>query len=176
MNIVSANVQHALESRLQPAKAGTPAMQPNYARPLGRRSPANRPNGFTIAETLVALGILAVAMLLVAQVGVWSLQEYARTFDRQAAQELAANVLETARASPWDALNSEWAASQKLPPGFVNDGWRLAVQVDSDASRPLLKRVSVRVDPRPGQTPPFRAEELVGWFSTRAAPTAGEKR
>ena len=175
MSVVSANIQHALESRLQPAKAGTPAMQPNYARPPGRRSPGNRPDGFTIAETLIALGILAVAMLLVAQVGVWSLQ-IPRTFDRQAAQELAANVLETARASPWDALNSEWAASQKLPPGFANDGWRLAVQVDSDASRPLLKRVSVQVDPRPGQTPHFRPEELVGWFSARATPTVGEKR
>jgi Tfp pilus assembly protein PilV len=138
--------------------------------------PDNQRSGFTIAETLVALGILAVAMLLVAQVGVWSLQEYARTFDRQAAQELAANVMETARASPWEALNSEWAASQKLPAGFAKDGWRLAVQIDSDASRPLLKRVSVRVDPHPGQTPPFRPEELVGWFSARAAPTAGEKR
>jgi prepilin-type N-terminal cleavage/methylation domain-containing protein len=141
---------------------------------IAARGPENRQSGFTIAETLIALGILAVAMLIVAQVGVWSLQEYARTFDRQAAQELAANVLETARASPWDALNSEWATSQKLPPGFAKDGWRLAVQVDSHG--PLLKRVSVQVDPRPGQTPPFRAEKLVGWFSRRATLTAGEKR
>ena len=138
--------------------------------------PDNQRSGFTIAETLVALGILAVAMLLVAQVGVWSLQEYARTFDRQAAQELAANVLETARASPWDALNTEWASSQKLPPGFAKDGWRLTVQVESDASRPLLKRVSVRVESRPGHTPPFRPEEIVGWFSARATAAAGEKR
>ena len=42
------------------------------------RSPDHQRGGFTIAETMAALGVLAVTMLVVAQVGVWSLQEYAR--------------------------------------------------------------------------------------------------
>jgi Tfp pilus assembly protein PilV len=140
-----------------------------------RQGSGNRRSGFTIAETMAAIGILSVVMIVVAQVGLWSAQDYARTFSRQAAQELAANVLEAARASPWDALTPEWAKAQKLPETFQQDGWRLAVRVEADASRPLMKRVSVRVEPRPGQAQPQWSEELIGWFSARSAPGSGGK-
>ena len=84
-------------------------------------------------------------------------------------------MLETARASPWDALNSEWAASQKLPPGFANDGWRLAVQVESDASRPLLKRVSVqrRSTPRPNTALSSRRAR---WLVQRSSDSHGGRK
>jgi Tfp pilus assembly protein PilV len=132
--------------------------------------------GFTIAETMVALGILSVVMIVVAQVGFWSAQEYTRTFSRQAAQELAANVLETARASPWEALTPDWAKAQNLPAAFQQAGWRLDVHVDADASRQLMKRVSVRIEPRPGQAQPQWSEELIGWFSARSTSASGVKQ
>jgi type II secretory pathway pseudopilin PulG len=140
-----------------------------------RLGSGNHRSGFTIVETMAALGILSVVMIVVAQIGLWSAQDYARTFSRQAAQELAANVLEAARASPWDALTPEWARAQKLPAAFQQDGWRLAVRVDADPSRPLMKRVSVHVEPRPGEAQPQWSEELIGWFSARSAPASGGK-
>jgi Tfp pilus assembly protein PilV len=140
-----------------------------------RQGSGNHRFGFTIAETMAAVGILSVVMVVVAQVGLWSARDYARTFSRQAAQELAANVLEAARASPWEALAPEWARAQELPAPFQQDGWRLSVRVEADAARPLLKRVSVRVEPRPGQAQPPWSEELVGWFSARSAPASGGK-
>jgi hypothetical protein len=140
-----------------------------------RHGSGKRHCGFTIAETLAALGILSVVMIVVAQIGFWSAQEYSRTFSRQAAQELAANVLEVARTSLWDALDTEWAKAQKLPAVFEQDGWKLTVRVEADPSPPLVKRVSVRVEPRPDQPQSRWSEELVGWFSARSAPASGGK-
>jgi type II secretory pathway pseudopilin PulG len=140
-----------------------------------RKAPDCGAPGFTIAETMAALGILAVAMVLVAQIGVWTLQEGSRSSARQAAQELAANVLEAARACPWDSLGPDWAAAQKLPQAFDRQGWKLNIQVAPEKSRPHVKRVTVQVEWTPDSEGPLRHEELVGWFSERSAPAAGAK-
>ena len=133
------------------------------------------PRGFTIVECVAALAMLAMAMVLVAQIGVWCLEEQTRGAARQAAQELAANFLESARACPWEELGPEWAAKQKLPEVFDRQGWKLTVQVNRDVSRPRTKKVSAKVDWSPDQGPPTRAEELVGWFCARSMPAEGSK-
>ena len=137
---------------------------------------AARP-GFTILETMVALGILAMALTLVAQISLWSLRERTRSAVRQEALEFAANVLEAARACSWEALTPEWGAAQQLPPPLAQrlvEG-RLRVRVESEASRPHSKRVTVEVY---GKREPRKREpvaQLVGLFSARTAARGGEK-
>ena len=71
--------------------------------------------GFTILEITIALGILAFVVVIVAQMGFQSMRDRKRNADRHEALELAANILESARACPWNSLSPSWAAEQKLP-------------------------------------------------------------
>jgi hypothetical protein len=101
----------------------------------------------TLLEVLGALGILALAMVMVAQLGVESLTERARADRRSAALEFAANILETARSRRWSELTPEWAAALRLP-DELQGRWidpRLAVSVEPEPERPRLKRVTVQV-------------------------------
>jgi prepilin-type N-terminal cleavage/methylation domain-containing protein len=130
---------------------------------------------FTIMEIVAALAILASAMVLVAQLGTWTLAERLRGREQQAALELAANVLESARARPWHELTPAWAASQRLPPSQTERHWRLSVQVAPEPERPLTKRVTVEVQIHyeHGQMPP--PVQMVGLFSARSVASPGEK-
>lgn len=129
--------------------------------------------GFTIAELVAALGILALAMVLVAQVSVCILGEHSRAGADLAAEELAANVLESARAQPWEALTPTWAAAQSLPAPFAERGWRLTVIVAPETGRRGVKRVTVEVDRSGGETAHPRPVRLVGLFSARLLPGPG---
>jgi hypothetical protein len=128
-------------------------------------------------ELTVALSILAVAMALVAQIGCWSLRERAQGAARQDALEVAANVLESALASPWETLTTDWAAAQRLPESLAQrlpDG-RLTVRVEPEALHPRLKRVTVAVDWKLDNGLPARPLQLVGLFRARSADTARGK-
>src|SRR5262245_48748541 len=70
--------------------------------------------GFTVTEVVIAFLVLATTMLIVAQLGVYSLRARDRSEAQHEVAEFAANVLEAARAEPWDALTPEWAAGHKL--------------------------------------------------------------
>jgi hypothetical protein len=135
-------------------------------RSLPTNGPSRGRSAFTIAETTIALGLLAVALTLVAQVGVQTLRERERVVAGQAAREQAVNVLETARAQPWEKLDSGWAEKQRLPEAYIHKGWKLQVRVEPEASRPRVKRVSVEVRPEGSQAPAVR---LVGLFAARSA-------
>jgi prepilin-type N-terminal cleavage/methylation domain-containing protein len=131
---------------------------------------AARP-GYTLMESLAALGILATAAVIAAQVGTWSLIERGRTQCRLAATDAAANLLEAARAVPWNDLTPEWATGQRLP-AFVADRLHdatLAVVVAPERDQPKLKRVTVdiRWDHRP--TAPPEAVKLTALFADRSA-------
>lgn len=133
--------------------------------------------GFTMMETSIALGILLVAMMLVAQVAAWSLGERERNATRRDALDVAANVLEEARALPWRELTPQWASARRLPEdlGGRLEAGSLKVRVEAEPSRPLTKRVTVEVGWKTGggvQVVPVR---LVGLFSDRSADTAGGK-
>jgi hypothetical protein len=114
-------------------------------------------------------------MLLVAEVGLRSLAERRRSSTRQDAVECVANVLESARALPWEDLNPEWAAGQQLPEelGQRLPGGKLTVLVEPEAARPRTKRVTVELSwerTREGSAGPVR---LVGLFNARSARATG---
>ena len=131
-------------------------------------------SGFTVIEVVAAMTLLAVAMLLIAQLGYCSLRERARSSTLRLALELAANVLESARATPWEGLTAEWATSQRIPDelkDFLPEG-RLTVQVTTEESLPQTKRVTAEVQwllPEGIESRPVR---LVTLFTARTS--AGE--
>lgn len=133
--------------------------------------------GFTVLETLTALGFLVMGMVVVAQVGIWSLHDRTRGITEQETLEAAANVLESARATPFDALDAKWAEAQRLPEGVARrlPGARLAVKVEPDPSHKLLKRVTVEILPDKKDRSPGRPIKLVGVFGPRSAQVKGAK-
>src|SRR5262245_6392020 len=102
-------------------------------------------SAFTVAEITLAVSLLAVVMTLVAQVGIQALQQRERVLARQTALGSAANVLEAARACPWEESGPRWAEGQRLPEAYAGRGWELKTVVEPEASRPGVKRVTVTV-------------------------------
>jgi prepilin-type N-terminal cleavage/methylation domain-containing protein len=126
--------------------------------------------GFTLVEVGVALVILAAAMVLVAQIGYWSIRHRARTSARLLAAELATNVLARARSIPWDALTKEWAESQHISQEVaeqLTDG-TLNVQVEQLEAQPFTKRVTVEIRWMLVDEADSHAVHLVGLLSRRA--------
>ncbi len=136
---------------------------------------SGRRGGFTIMEILFAIGLLTVALVLVAQLGVWGLLERRREALRQEALEAAANVLEAARATPWEALTPEWAAAQRLPASFAArvTAPKLVVRVVPEKDQPLTRRVTVDLTYVNDDRTAARSVYLVGLYSAREAPRAG---
>jgi hypothetical protein len=114
-------------------------------------------------------------MLLVAQLGTWSLAERLRSQDRQAAIELAANILESARACPWDDLTPAWAAAQRIPSSMTERNWRLSIHVAPEPEQPLTKRVAVEIQINSDHGPLPPPIEMVGLFSARSVASPGGK-
>jgi Tfp pilus assembly protein PilE len=135
-----------------------------------------RRRGFTFFEIVVALGMLAIAIVLTAQLAYQALRERMRNDFRQAALETASNTLEVARAQPWEATTPEWAAAQHVPESWKEtqpDG-ELKVRVEHEAVTPHLKRVTVTVrwDFREGIPP--QELQLVTLLAPRSAPQRGK--
>jgi hypothetical protein len=131
--------------------------------------------GFTVFETMAALGVLSMALVLIVQLGSWSRLQRAETAARHEAVEAAANVLERARAQPWESLTSQWAAAQKLSDDFGHRslGASLDVQVSTYASQ--LKRVTVTIRFTDVNGSARRPVQLVGWFAARSGSATGAK-
>jgi len=133
---------------------------------------ARRPRpGFTMAETLVAFAVLSTVATGVAQFATWSLGERAHADARLESVEVAANVLEQARARPWDDLTAEWASSQRLP-DFISARWpdcRLSVRVEPEANRPRVKRVTADVKWTGAAHASWTPVTLTGLFAARAS-------
>jgi hypothetical protein len=136
----------------------------------------SRPNkrdnrsAFTMAETGVALAILAFAMGLVVQLAFWSMRERASTAARFVAIEQAANVLEAARATPWDSLNDEWAEAQTLPLELSDQlqDATLVVEVEPLEAQPLTKRVVVELRWWRGEGVEAQPLRMHGLFTRRS--------
>jgi type II secretory pathway pseudopilin PulG len=127
-----------------------------------------------MVEVTVALALLMILGVLIAQAIVWGLQERARAAAHQAALELAANVLEAARAEPWEKLDKGWADAQQAPSdmGAVLPDARLAVTVTPEPKLPECRRVTVEV--RWQFAPqPVKSVELTTLLSRRETKKAG---
>lgn len=131
--------------------------------------------GFTVAEIVLALGLIGVAMLLVAQLGVEGLRSRVRSGARQDAAEFAANILEAARTAPWEALTEQWATIHRLPEALAPrlPQSQLSVRVEPEKDRSHLRRVSVEITWKPpeGGT---RSVKLAGLFAARQAAAEGK--
>jgi hypothetical protein len=122
-------------------------------------------------EVGVAMVLLAVAMMLVVQLGYWSVRHRTRIAARFVALELAANILEEARSVPWDDLTDEWAETQSTSPDFaiqLPDG-KLAVHIERLESPVRTKRVHVELSWLPHDAGRPHTVHLVSLFSARAA-------
>jgi Tfp pilus assembly protein PilE len=108
---------------------------------------ARRANGFTIMEATIALGIVAFLAVIVSQCVVWNLHERARFTASRAALELAANILEAARAQPWEQLDKSWADAQTVPSEMAEllPQGKVVVTLETIKETPLTKRVIVEV-------------------------------
>lgn len=137
----------------------------NDRRPLARRP------GFTVLEIVVALGVLSVVMVFVAQLATWALAERARADDQMAAVECTANVLETARTRAWADLTPEWAAGQQVPADLTDrlSDAVLTIRVEPEPDRTRVKRVTVELRWQLGNGVPTRTVTMVGLFADRSA-------
>jgi hypothetical protein len=135
---------------------------------LSRSKP--RP-AFTVLETVVALGVLTMIMMFVAQMGAWTITERARTAARHDAVEAAANVLESARALPWESLTSQWAQNQQLPESLSKRlaAGKVIVQLTQESGCPTIKRVRVTIDWQQESGLPAQPVELVAFISARSS-------
>jgi hypothetical protein len=126
---------------------------------------------------VVALGVLGAVLLTVAQLGHLALRQRQRHALRQEALEAAANVLEAARACPWDELTPAWADRQRLPEVLarrLRDG-RLEVLVEPESMRPHTRRITVAIRWTLDDGNPARPVQLVGLRSDRAAAATGDE-
>jgi hypothetical protein len=127
-----------------------------------------------MVEAAITLALLMILGVIVTQAVVWSLQERTRTAAHHAAVELAANVLEAARAEPWEKLDKGWADAQQVPSDMdaVLPGAKLAVTVASDAKMPASRRVTVEVRWQFAPEPAKRVE-MTTLLSRREAKNTG---
>ena len=107
---------------------------------------APRP-GSLLIESMAALAIIAIVGIVVAQGLVWSTQERARLASHQAALELAANVLEAARAQPFEQLDQAWADAQTVPSDMADllQQGKVLVTVETPKTTTATRRVTVEV-------------------------------
>jgi prepilin-type N-terminal cleavage/methylation domain-containing protein len=130
-----------------------------------------RRTGFTLMESLAALGVLATAAVVAAQLATWSMTERTHTSERLAVMDAAANIMEMARAQTWADLTPEWAAGQRLSEPLaarLGDG-TLTVRVTPEPDRPHVKRVTVEIQWDHQPSIAARSVVLVGLFAERSA-------
>ncbi len=110
----------------------------------------NRPRkGIAVLDAVVGLSVLTAALVLVSQTAVWILAERQQTEARYQAVEVAAHVMESARACAWEELDSTWAdqarqqALQTLAGRLADPD--LSVSVKPAAGRDQVRRVTVEL-------------------------------
>jgi type II secretory pathway pseudopilin PulG len=128
----------------------------------------------SLMEVTVALAIVAVLAIVIAQCMYLSARESQRTASHQAALELATNVLEAARAQPWGNLDQAWAAAQSIPSDMETllPDAKLVVTVTPE-KQPLTRRVTVEVRWQLEAHLPPQTAQLTTLLSARTTQKAG---
>lgn len=132
----------------------------------------------TVIECTAALAGLALAIVLVTQSAVWAVAERQRSEVRRQAVEAVVNLVEAARAQPWEELTPEWAARQEIPAELCQrlTEPELLVQVEPDKELGQVRRVTVELAwEKPDGTlgKPVRMVALIG---PRSVPAPGVKK
>jgi type II secretory pathway pseudopilin PulG len=143
---------------------------------MARVPPAKR-GATTLLETTVALAVIAVLAVVVAQCLILGMRERARSATYQAALELAANVLETARAQPWDQLDRVLAKAQTIPAEMADllpEG-KILITLELGPPEPRTLRVTVEVRWQLDPGLPPQSVSLTTLLSGRMAKKAGAK-
>jgi prepilin-type N-terminal cleavage/methylation domain-containing protein len=133
--------------------------------------------GMTLVEVTVTLAILAILVVIVAQSIAWSLRERARAAAHQAALELATNMLEVARAQPWEQLDNTWAAAQTVPSEMkllLPEG-KIHMTIEPGQPEPGTRRVTAEVTWQFEAHLPPHSVELTTIMSGRVGKKAGGK-
>jgi prepilin-type N-terminal cleavage/methylation domain-containing protein len=141
---------------------------------MGRSKSTGRA-AFTLLELTVAAAIIAILVVIVAQSFAVSLRERARAAAYQAATELAANILEAARAQPFDKLDKAWADAQIIPTETAEllPQGKLIVTVEPEKQIEHLRRVNVEVEWRFEEHLPMQSVKLTTLFAGRDAKAKG---
>jgi Tfp pilus assembly protein PilV len=106
-----------------------------------------RRHGSTLIEVSIAAGLVAVAMIAVAQLIAVAARQDRSIEQRQLAAQEAANSLELVLARPWNEVNSEWLQSLTLSPEsqrILPDG-KLVCELQTLAEEPAVKKVVATV-------------------------------
>jgi hypothetical protein len=113
--------------------------------------------GTTLLECVIALGVLAAALTLGAQVLAWSAAQRRLGDQRHVALQEAANCLERVRQMPWEELTAERLATLDLSSEARQrlTSAELHVAPEEIAGQPSAKRVEVEIQwlTRHGETP-----------------------
>jgi type II secretory pathway pseudopilin PulG len=128
----------------------------------------------SLVEVTVTLAIMAVLAVIVAQSIAWSLRERARVATHLAALELAANMLEAARAQPWEQLDKAWADAQTIPSEMevlLPEG-KLLMTVEPEQPVRGTRRVTVEVAWQLEAHLPDQSVQLTTILSARKAKNA----
>ena len=128
-------------------KLGT---QTRHAHERGRPVPPMRQHirrAFTLMELSVALAIVAVALVAIAQLLVTAVHQHRLIARRAAATQEASNVLDRIVARKWGELSAGEVDGVALSPGFLRTtpAARLTAEVAEVPGPPTAKRVRVSV-------------------------------
>jgi type II secretory pathway pseudopilin PulG len=153
-------------------------MPRNNTRPARRQGRHGSPprTAMSLVEVTATLAILGIVAVIVAQCLVWSLRERLRMSSHQAALELAANVLEAARAQPWEKLDQSWADAQAVPPDMADllpEG-KVAVRVEPGQAAPQSRNITVEVHWLVESHLPPQSVRLTTVLSERAKKAGGK--
>ncbi len=121
--------------------------------------------GTTILELIAAGAVLAVLLVVCAQMLSRTAVQQQAVANRRAALQMASNAMERVQALPWsglDAASVERIAQAVVEQGMLRDG-RLAVTIDEPESRLPAKRIHVTVTWNEGSDEVERKQQLTAW-------------
>ena len=138
---------------------------------LTQPEPARR-SGTTLIEVVAAGAILAVLLIVCAQMLTRTAVQQQAIANRRAALEMAANAMERARAIPWEDLNaaSLGPIAQAVAGQAMLRGARIDVTVDEPESDVPAKRIRVTVDWREQRDGEQRTQKLTAWRFAEGLP------
>lgn len=107
-------------------------------------------DGFSLLEVLIALVILAIGLLAIAQMQITAIKGNAYGSEMTSASSLASNTIERLMGLPFNDVNltiyNAWLADNitGVEGGVNNAGYTREYQVENNTPRPGMKQITVR--------------------------------